>query len=63
MLSYIIGRGAIKAWFGGLGAAGATLLAPVLASCDFESIGQQLGGAAGAAIIGYIVTWLAPKNR
>ena len=57
------GGGAIKALAGGVGAGGAAAVTMLAGACDIESIGQQIGGIAGAAILGYIVTWLSPKNR
>ena len=62
-LRNLIGLGAIKAHFGGFGAAIAVIGTALTDSCDFNTLGQSLGGAVGAYVLGYIITWISPKNR
>lgn len=69
ILTLLIGKGAFKAWGGGLGAAGAVLLNPFLeglaqgGGVAFRDAGVQIGAALGAFVVGYVVTWFAPKNK
>lgn len=63
MLHNLIGAGAIKAIAGGIASAATTTGVIAIGACDLETIGQQVGGALGAFLVGYVVTWLSPKNR
>lgn len=65
----VVARGpAAKAIAGGLGTAllpiGNTLVEGFSAGLmpSFEQIGLTIGQAAGAFVVGYVVTWLSPKN-
>lgn len=63
ILANVIGRGAIKAIAGGAASAVTATGAMAMGACDLETMGQQIGAAAGAFVVGHVVTWLSPANR
>lgn len=63
ILFNVFGPPAIKAVAGAIAAGGATVAVTAAGACDLESIGSQIGATVGAAVIGYVVTWIAPANR
>lgn len=63
LLFNVLGPPAFKAIFGAIAAGGATVATTAAGACDLESIGSQVGAALGAAVVGYVVTWIAPANR
>lgn len=69
ILTMLLGKGAWKAWGGGISAAGAVLADPFLkgllagSSQSLEEAGTQIGAAIGAFVLGYVVTWFSPKNK
>ena len=71
--SGVLTKGAWKAHAGGVAGAvitaATTGLGPVIQACTgaagagFEDIGSELGKMAAAYLFGFLVTWLAPKNK
>lgn len=67
--SGVLTKGAWKAHAGGLVGAVITAAAPAVEACTgaagagFEDIGAQIGKMAAAYLFGFLVTWLAPKNK
>ncbi len=63
LLTFLFGRVASKAVAAGIAGAVSTTAVSALEACDAENLGASIGAAAGAFVIGHLVTWLAPKNR
>jgi len=69
-LTTLIGKGALKAWFGGGAAAVAPfVLQPILEGFgvgfgnEAREAGILIGEAAGRFVLGYVTVWLGPKNK
>lgn len=63
LLFNVFGPPAFKAVAGAIAAGAGTVAVTAAGACDFTAFGSQIGAAVGAAVIGYIVTWIAPANR
>lgn len=56
------GAAAFKALASGAASALTTTGAMAVGACDLESLGQQIGGVAGAYLVGHLAAWL-PANK
>lgn len=62
ILAHFFGRRALKAVVGGIMAGGGVIATSAAQACDVESALAQIFSAGGAALAGYLATYIVPNK-